>query len=168
MIFTIGYSNRSLPELLHELNRRKITQLWDVRSSPWSRNSSFNANQIERWSENEGIHYRQCGDVLGGRSSINLDDPRYIDALERLLQAACREQLVIMCAEGDPTQCHRTWDVGASLLIRHGIMVTSIHRDGRDECIVDTLRRVPSSKVSLCIRRALEAAISDCEVRKMN
>jgi uncharacterized protein (DUF488 family) len=50
MIFTIGYSNRSLPEFVGELRKRAITQIIDVRSSPWSRNAPFNASQIERWS----------------------------------------------------------------------------------------------------------------------
>lgn len=70
MIWTIGYSNRSLPEFLHELGRRGITQIIDVRSSPWSRNAAFNASQIEKWSEQIGIMYRQEGLVLGGRTEM--------------------------------------------------------------------------------------------------
>lgn len=157
MIFTIGYSTRTLPEFLRELERRGITQIWDVRSSPWSRNQPFNANKIEQWAERAGIMYRQCGDILGGRTEIHLDDPRYLAALERLLDAACREPLVIMCAEGRPEDCHRTWDVGASLLVRYGVIAQSILRDGREEDLTETLLRVPPSRFSPLINAALDS-----------
>lgn len=157
MIYTIGYSTRTLPEFLRELERRGITQLWDVRSSPWSRNQPFNANQIERWAERSGILYRQYGDILGGRADIAADHPSYIAALDRVLAAASREPLAIMCSEGRPEDCHRTWDVGASILIRHGVVARSIRRDGTEEDITDTLLRVPHSRLAPEVRAALDA-----------
>ena len=54
--------------------------------------------------------------MLGGRAEIPLDHPDYLAALDRILDAACRERLVIMCAEGRPEDCHRTTDIAASLL----------------------------------------------------
>ncbi len=155
MIYTIGYSTRTLPEFVHELERRGITQIWDVRSSPYSRNAPFNAPQIERWTAAAGIFYRQAGDVLGGRADMELDDPRYLEMLDRLLDASSREPLAIMCAEGDPAQCHRTWDVGASLLVRCGVIARSILRDGREEDLTDTLMRVPRNRLSPLITRAI-------------
>jgi len=155
MIYTIGYSNRSLPEFLHELEKRDITQLVDVRSSPWSRNAVFNAPQIEAWASKAGIFYRQCGHVLGGRTKFQLDASEYVAALDTITAASCREPLAIMCAEGDPAQCHRTWDVGASLLIRDGIIAKSILRDGRVEDITSTLDRVNLSNFKPAIQCAL-------------
>lgn len=157
MIYSIGYSTRTLPEFLRELERRGITCLIDVRSSPWSRNQPFNGPQIERWSEKAGIMYRQAGDILGGTADIPLDDPAYLAALDRIINAACREPVAIMCAEGDPAQCHRTWDVGASLLVHWGIVTRSILRDGRDEDVTATLRRVLPSRIKAEIRAALDA-----------
>jgi len=157
MIYTIGYSTRTLPEFLHELGRRGITQLVDVRSSPWSRNAPFNANQIEQWSEPAGIMYRRAGDVLGGRTEVALCDQRYLEALDRLLDSACRESVAIMCSEGDPAQCHRTWDVGASLLVRHGVIARSVLRDGLEEDVTDTLQRIPSGRMTPEIRAMLAA-----------
>lgn len=142
MIFSLGTSNRTLPEFLRELDKRKITSIVDVRSSPWSRNAPFCAPAIERWSERHGVLYRREGEILGGRSDVPLDDPRYIDTLGAIISAACQENIAIFCAEGDPADCHRTYDIGASLLIRHGVIVRSILRDGRDEDITDTLARV--------------------------
>ena len=153
MIYTIGYSNRTLPEFLNELERRGISQIIDVRSSPWSRNAAFNANQIEQWSGRAGIMYRQCGEVLGGRAETALDHPDYLAALDRILDAACREPLVIMCAEGRPEDCHRTWDVGASLLVRQGVIARSILRDGTEEDLTKTIQRVPLSRIAPEIRR---------------
>lgn len=155
MIYTIGYSNRSLPEFLHELEKRDITQLIDVRSSPWSRNAVFNAPQIEAWASKAGIFYRHCGHVLGGRTAFELDAPEYLAELDCITAASSRERLAIMCAEGDPAHCHRTWDIGASLLIRDGIIAKSILRDGRVEDITTTLDRVHSSNLKPLIQCAL-------------
>lgn len=155
MIFTIGYSNRTLPEFVGELGKRAITQIIDVRSSPWSRNAPFNAPQIERWSERTGIMYRRYGEILGGRSEIATDDPRYVDALDDILDKAGREPIVIMCAEGDPAQCHRSWDVGASLLVRHGVIAVSILRDGKHEDMTDTLERTNPNRLNASVREAV-------------
>lgn len=142
MIFTIGYSDRSLPNFVEELTRRGITQLVDVRSKPWSRNAAFNATQIERWSSREGILYRRAGEILGGQSSVAIDDPLYLDAIANILEAATREPVAVMCAEGEPERCHRTWDIGASLLLHWGVVSKSIRRDGRVEDVTASLARV--------------------------
>ena len=160
MIFTIGYSTRTLPEFLYELQRRRITQLIDVRSSPWSRNAPFNAPQIESWAEQGGIFFKRCGAILGGKANIALDHSSYLKALDYLLSAASREPLAIMCAEGDPTICHRTSDIGASLLVRHGVIARSILRNGLEEDITDTLARVRPSMIRPEIREALDAQAS--------
>lgn len=157
MIYTIGYSDRTLPQFLHELERRGISQIIDVRSSPWSRNAAFNAQQITQWSERAGILYRQEGKVLGGRAEIALNDPRYLAALDRILDAASRERVVIMCAEGRPEDCHRSSDVAVSLLARFGVVARSIRRDGFDEDVTDTLMRVPASRIDPLIRAMLDA-----------
>jgi uncharacterized protein (DUF488 family) len=160
MLFTIGYSTRTLPEFLSELRRRGITQLWDVRSSPWSRNAPFNLNAIGRWAEREGILYRPFGEVLGGRAEVSLDDPRYVAALEQLISAAQREPLAVMCSEGDPAQCHRTWEVGASLIEKYGLMARSILRDGNEEDVTDSLRRVSIKSLEVPVREIIGRALA--------
>jgi uncharacterized protein (DUF488 family) len=159
MIYTIGYSTRSLPEFLKELDQRGITHLVDVRSSPWSRNAPFNADQIERWSERASIMYRRSGDILGGTSDVPLDSPLYLSELERIVDTSCREPVAIMCAEGDPAQCHRTWDVGASLLIRWGVVARSILRNSREEDITVTLQRVTANRMQPEVRAAINAQL---------
>lgn len=156
MIYSIGYSNRSLPEFLQELSERDIRQIWDVRSSPWSRNAAFNASQIVQWSERAGIYYRNCGEVLGGRSQINIGTSAYKDCLNQLVLAANRENTVIMCAEGDPASCHRTWDIGACLLLFWQVPTISILRNGEIEDIRDTLKRVRKGNFSPLILAELD------------
>ncbi|WP_181560740.1 MULTISPECIES: DUF488 domain-containing protein [unclassified Sphingobium] len=159
MIFSIGYSNRSLCEFLYEVERRCITQLWDVRSSPWSRNTHFNASQIERWACKAGIMYRREGEILGGMRDVCLRDPRYLEALVRLLDASGREHIAIMCAEGDPEHCHRTWDIAASLLVRWGVVVKSVRRDGRNEDSTSSLARVRKRHFDPAIRDAVSRVL---------
>lgn len=156
MIYTLGTSNRPLGEFIHELERRNITCLVDVRSSPHSsRFPWFNRQQIERWAEQQGRMYR-WEPVLGGRSDTPPDHPDYVAALDRLLSGAGRENVAIFCAEGDPAQCHRSWSVAASLLIRDGIVARSILRNGREEAISDTLARVDPRNYEVSIRQRLE------------
>lgn len=103
--------------------------------------------------------FRQWGDVLGGRADIALDDPRYIERLEQIIDAARRERIAIFCAEGDPAACHRSWDIGASLLVRYGVIARSICRDGREEDITDTLARVRPNNFRVKTRTALAVQI---------
>src|SRR5687767_12051403 len=100
MIYTIGTSNRSLAEFVGELQRRRITQLVDVRSAPYSRLHWFNATQVVRWAERAGILYRQEGGILGGRSTVCPESSEYQDALRRLVDAGTREPTAIFCSEG--------------------------------------------------------------------
>jgi uncharacterized protein (DUF488 family) len=152
MIFSIGTSNRSLVEFLGELRRRNITQLIDVRSSPYSRVPHFNAGQIIKWAGAAGILYRQAGQILGGMSDVPTDDPEYHAAIDRLVQHATREQIAIFCAEGDPAKCHRSYTVGAALLLRHDVAVQNICRDGTTETIRKTLSRTPDKLLDPAFR----------------
>ena len=89
MIYTIGYSTRTLPEFLMELEKYRITKIIDVRSRPWSRNASFNANKIKRWSASADLMYQQLGQILGGDANIDLADARYKSALIWIMEVTC-------------------------------------------------------------------------------
>lgn len=141
MIYTVGYSNRTLAEFTRELEKRNITQQIDVRSRPWSRNPNFNKKAIEKWSEQMGIHYCWEGEALGG------DHPErelqaIAKAISKVAKASMEENVAIMCAEGDPAKCHRTWDVSVWLLGSHEINPVSILRDGSEERASQSLLRV--------------------------
>ena len=67
-IYTIGYGNRSIAELIEVLHQHAIAYLIDVRSAPYSRykpefSKALLANELEQHS----IRYVFMGDALGGR-----------------------------------------------------------------------------------------------------
>ena len=156
MIYTIGYSTRTLPEFLMELEKYRITKIIDVRSRPWSRNASFNANKIKRWSASADLMYQQLGQILGGDANIDLADARYKSALIWIMEAARNENIAVFCAEGDPALCHRSWDIGASLFLKWKLPVTSILRDGSVENILVTMLRIRRSNFAPAILSALD------------
>jgi len=142
MIWTIGYSNRTLTEFTRELERRSITRLIDVRSRPWSRNPNFSRKAIETWSDRIGIHYAYEGETLGGDQGEDRELSVVAKAVSGIAEAGSKENVAIMCAEGDPARCHRTWDVSVWLLRWHEIDPTSILRDGTEERATQSLLRV--------------------------
>lgn len=147
MIFTIGYSNRSISEFGYEIERRGVTQIVDVRSSPWSRNPYFTRDRLARWAERSGRMYRWDGAVLGGRSVFAPDSQPYREALERLIASAKGEHVAILCAEGEPEHCHRCYDVGAGLLALYEVPTVNIRRDGSDEDVRATMKRIPTERI---------------------
>lgn len=149
MIFTIGYSNRDLTEFAREIARRNITQIVDVRSSPWSRNPHFTRDRLARWAEVSGRMYRWEGDILGGRSAFAPDSQPYRAALEKLIASAATERVVLLCAEGEPEHCHRCYDVGAALLGFYEVPTINIRRDGSDEHVQITLSRISIDRLHI-------------------
>ena len=96
-----------------------------------------------------------------GRSNFTLEDDEYRNALKRLVSASETTNVVIFCAEGEPESCHRSYEVGVALLFLEGIQSFSIRRDGGQEDLSATLRRVPRSRARLEFRDALDGASAD-------
>lgn len=143
-VFTIGHSTHSQERFICLLRQHGITALCDVRSSPYSRmNPQFNREELEKALSAPGIQYRFLGKELGARS----DDPRCYEAgkvqYERLAETTLFKyglkrvvkgmkegfRIVLMCAEKEPLECHRTILV-ARQLVALGIDVVHIHADG--------------------------------------
>lgn len=145
-VFTIGHSNHAQDVLIALLRRHRVTALADVRSAPYSRfNPQFNRESLARSLKSRGIEYVYLGDGLGGRS----DDPAcYEDgrvrydrvaekasfqhALDRVVRGAANHRIVLLCAERDPLECHRTLLVAPALAER-GVEIAHIHANGRLE-----------------------------------
>jgi len=160
MIYTIGYSNRALPEFTRELEKRDITRLVDVRSRPWSRNPQYNRKAMEQWSERLSIHYCFEGEILGGDQSNNRELSLLAKTISRIAQASVSENIAVMCAEGDPAKCHRTWDVSVYLLQWHDIDPISILRDGTEEFASQSLKRVSKRNLPAHAQQYLSNQIS--------
>ena len=142
-ILTIGHSNHSLDGFLTLLSRHRVTAVADVRSAPYSRfRPHFNRKALEASLDARGIRYAFFGRELGGRP----DDPvcyeggrvdyervaatrGFRDGISRVIDAASRHRVALMCAEKEPLDCHRTLLV-ARALDAAGATVEHILADG--------------------------------------
>ena len=155
-ILTIGHSTHTHEAFLTLLRQHEISVLCDVRSVPNSRfNPQFNRNNIQETLLHAGINYVFLGRELGARS----DDPKcyengkvkydrlaqtelFHSGLERLTAGLAQGfRISLMCAEGDPLDCHRS-----ILIARHltglGIPVQHIHSDGSLETQEQAIQRL--------------------------
>ena len=158
-VLTVGHSNHPWDVFVGLLQRHAVTVLVDVRSVPYSRfNPQFNRNRLERELPPHGVRYVFLGRELGARS----DDPACYDetgrvqydrlarkpafsrGLDRIVQEAARNRVVLMCAEKEPLSCHRTILV-APALERRGVEIEHILADGTLEAHTHALHRLIDS-----------------------
>jgi uncharacterized protein (DUF488 family) len=143
VVFTVGHSNHPAEWLEKLLRMHRVTALADVRSSPYSRfNPQFNRRALAEWLRDAGIAYGFMGRELGGRSDDPADyaegrirydrlaaKPAFKIGLERIIRRPLNERTVLLCAEKEPLDCHRTLLVAPALADR-GIRVQHILADG--------------------------------------
>jgi uncharacterized protein (DUF488 family) len=143
VILTIGHSTRSIVEFLRLLAAHRVQRLIDVRTIPRSRhNPQFNRSQLSPALRRAGIHYRHMPGLGGLRHAKpnstntgwrNASFRGYADymqtapfrrSLERCIEFAKREVVVLMCAEAVPWRCHRSLIEDA--LLARGIPASEI------------------------------------------
>jgi uncharacterized protein (DUF488 family) len=127
-LYTVGHSNRSIESLLQILRTVELQQLVDVRAHPASvRHPQFASTYLERALADSGIAYHWWGSRLGGmrkgRASSShraivssalrayagyMETQEFRDALGELIDSASAKHTVLMCAERDPSRCHRS------------------------------------------------------------
>jgi uncharacterized protein (DUF488 family) len=143
LILTIGHSTRSSAEFVRLLAAHGVQCVIDVRTIPRSRhNPQFNRSDLSPALRRAGIHYRHVPG-LGGLRHARRDSKNtgwrnssfrgYADymqtapfrkSLERVVERANREQVVLMCAEAVPWRCHRS--LIADALLARGILASEI------------------------------------------
>lgn len=143
-ILTLGYGRRSVDELIRLLREAGITVLVDVRSAPYSkRRPELAKRAMEVWLPEMGVEYAFLGDRLGGRPedpAAYVKDqlvpdrrwrhPDFRAGLDRLLRMTDGGALpCLLCAEEDPTRCHRFHLVGEALH-RERVPVSHLLADG--------------------------------------
>lgn len=154
-IYTVGHSNHLIEKFLNLLTGNGITAIADVRSRPFSRrHPQFNKDRLAAKLAEHGITYLFLGKALGARS----DDPSHYEAgkvqysrlaatalfksgTERVLEAAKKHCLALMCAEKEPLDCHRTLLV-ARALEATGASILHILSDGSIEAQPQTMSRL--------------------------
>jgi uncharacterized protein (DUF488 family) len=129
-IWTVGHSNHPFQTLLDLLGASQIEVLVDVRSAPYSRHApQFNRETLGAAIEEAGLRYLYLGDALGGRPRRPehydaeghalyfkmAEQPDFREAIARLLRGARSHRIALLCAEADPSECHRRLLVGRVL-----------------------------------------------------
>jgi uncharacterized protein (DUF488 family) len=146
-IFTIGHSRHTADHFLALLRAHEIDRLVDVRSQPRSKWAPhFDTDALARLLDARGVDYVYLGRQLGGRPSgrefyrqdgtvdyaHRSTAPDFADGISRLVALAQGRRITILCAEEDPSHCHRRLLV-APALARSGAVVVHVRGDGRLE-----------------------------------
>lgn len=124
-----GYEGHTVASLLAELRRAGVTRLVDVRQHAASRKPGFSKNALRLALAGADIAYEhrpELGNPRPNRAGFGgppdkLDAARAtyaqllttpaalaaLAALDRLVDAARREVVAVLCLEADPRRCHR-------------------------------------------------------------
>jgi len=153
-LFTVGHSTHAIDDFIALLKRHDIGAVVDVRSVPRSAyNPQFNRDALRESLRAHAIQYVFMGRELGARS----DDPAcYVDGqvqfkrlaasalfargIERLRRGMQDYRVAIMCAEKDPTTCHRM--ILVCRRMRELAPINHILDDGAIETNVQAERRL--------------------------
>ena len=149
-ILTIGHSTRSIDQFIRLLAAHRVDRLIDIRTIPRSRhNPQFSRELLSAALRRAGIRYTHMAGLGGLRhpraDSVNtgwrnagfrgyadhMQTATFGRSLERCIDLAKGEQIVLMCAEGVPWRCHRSL-VADALLVR-GVAVREITSGIRTE-----------------------------------
>ncbi|HKT73349.1 MAG TPA: DUF488 domain-containing protein [Steroidobacteraceae bacterium] len=148
MIHTIGHSNHPIERFVALLTQHSVGILADVRSTPFSRfNPQFNSERLRASLSEAGIEYLFLGHQLGARTEdascydcdgrvsyakLAATSP-FQEGIRKLIELAAQERrVVLMCAEREPLECHRTILV-ARELAHAALPVLHILADGSVE-----------------------------------
>ena len=155
-IFTIGYSTYSLESFLRVLEKYSINAIADVRSIPYSKfKPDFNRDFLEGYLSKKKMAYVFLGDNCGarinapecyvdGKADYHLiaEHPTFREGLKRLRSGINNKyRIVLMCAEADPVNCHRSILVCRNLRFSE-IRIKHILKDGSVEDHQKTEKRL--------------------------
>jgi uncharacterized protein (DUF488 family) len=154
-VHTVGHSNHSLESFLSVLKDYDITAIADVRSYPYSNaNPHFDREALSKSLEKQGIVYVFLGKELGARTTDQhcyvdgkvqyerlADTKQFQEGLRRVQRGVTKYSLALMCAEGEPLDCHRTILV-SRYLSELNLTVRHILRDGNLEDHDATMERL--------------------------
>lgn len=145
-IYTIGHAGHPFREFIRLLHLFRITRVVDVRTQPVSRFTDWARREsLSVLLERMDVEYHYQGDRLGGQPDGEefYDDRGYVlygriaetpdfqEGLQKLLKLGQEGRTAIMCAEEDPTDCHRRLLVGRALEEQHGVGMQHIREGGR-------------------------------------
>lgn len=160
---TIGHSGHSMDEFVALLRERGVEVVVDVRSRPYSKyHRHFSYDAIRENLSARGLRYLFLGKLLGGKpdgeefydAAGHVDyarlrqSPAFHEGLERLIAGLGKCSVALMCAEEDPSQCHRQHLI-APALEEAGITVLHLRGDGSAETSAELRKRLAPPQPSL-------------------
>ena len=129
-IFSLGYAGRKMEEVYAIAERYGIEYFLDVRSVPFSfRHPDYDKDALQVALRARDIKYAYLGGVLGGMTiggpNANANRPISYDefvekegvkvTLKRLIALSEVSNVCLLCAEKNPTHCHRFRLIGRRL-----------------------------------------------------
>jgi len=147
IIYTIGHSNVDVEAVTELLKAHDIDVVLDVRTSPYSEHApQFDRETLAEQLAHAGIEYVHGGNYLGGkprdRSCYDQHDEEkvlyqevekrdwYQQGIDGLIELAMEKWTAVMCAEEDPSQCHRHLLIAQTLLDREVEVQHIRHKGG--------------------------------------
>ncbi|MEG6522759.1 DUF488 domain-containing protein [Desulfotomaculum sp. 1211_IL3151] len=146
-VFTIGYAGFKINEFIRVLKEYKINSLIDVRSNPISKfYEEYNQKNLEKLLSSTGMIYRNYRKEFGARQedkkyykngyldfNLYTQSNNFLEGI-RKIEAGTKSNytFVFMCAEKDPSTCHRNIMV-AREFYKLGYDVKNIRSDGSYE-----------------------------------
>ena len=154
-IYTIGHSTHNIENFVVLLKRYGINAVADVRSVPYSRwQPQFNREELKAALKSRGIAYVFLGAELGARSDdpgcykngrvmyrLVAKTPLFMSGIERVRDGSRRRRVILMCAEKEPLDCHRTILV-ARKLVEDGVDVVHVLANGEVESHSAAMKRL--------------------------
>lgn len=130
-LYTIGHGTRTIEVFIRLLKEFDIQYLIDVRSKPFSKfNPQYNRNELNSLLKENHVKYVFMGESMGGRPNdlscydeegkVDYDVIKtrkfFLEGIERLKTAYSKDiNVVLMCSESKPSECHRSKLIGAFL-----------------------------------------------------
>jgi uncharacterized protein (DUF488 family) len=129
ILYTIGYGNKTLNELVKTLKSFGVSVIYDVRSIPASRNNpAFDRANLVPELPKLGMRYFFGGDNIGGKpaNKAYYDADGVLDysllqkseafkiAIQKLCDGIVNQNLkvALLCGEYDAAECHRSRLIG--------------------------------------------------------
>ena len=152
-VFTVGHSNHPLEKFLDLLRKFEIEVIADTRSVPKSKFSKqFDIDPLREALIQSGLRYVYLGHELGGRPQGDefydstghvlydklSESPLFLSGIARLQTGLAKFRVALLCAEEDPTGCHRRLLVG-QVLLQKGVDLQHIRADGSLQAETDLI-----------------------------
>lgn len=143
-VLTVGHSDHALAHFLYLLRLYSVEVIADTRSYPYSNFASqYDQKPLRRALRDVDIQYVYLGRELGGRPEGDqyydseghvlygkvADSDDFKAGIARLEEGIRKYRVALLCAEENPTGCHRRLLIGR-VLLRHEIIIEHIRGDG--------------------------------------